>query len=72
MPNAAPNKTDKDRLRPPSGKGASSQAATKTAANTVAADTRRRVLTQVLPHTVPGGLLMGDPTLLPYSVHEPS
>ncbi|KAG1165643.1 hypothetical protein G6F35_018663 [Rhizopus arrhizus] len=72
MPNAAPNKTDKDRLRPPSGKSASSHAATKTAAITVAADTRRRVLTQVLPHTVPDGLLIGDPTLLPYSVHEPS
>lgn len=29
-------------------------------------------LTQVLPHTVPEGLLIGEPTLLPYSVHEPS
>ncbi|GAB1833345.1 hypothetical protein MyNCGM121_01120 [Achromobacter xylosoxidans] len=29
-------------------------------------------LTQVLPHTVPDGLLIGEPTLLPYSVHEPS
>lgn len=31
-----------------------------------------RALTQVLPHTVPDGLLIGEPTLLPYSVHEPS
>ena len=75
MPKAVPSKSDKDRSRPGPGWSAKVQDRPNRAARITPAGSARlggRVSNQVLPHTVPAGLLMGEPTLLPYSVQEPS